>query len=101
MTGTGCGLQGMRGYWKGCGRYIIKNIGDHKEGALPSKSKAQHRLMSLAYCYKKGECKLSNFPIGVRKKIQEIAKSMTLKQLRHFAKTKETGLPYRKKKGRR
>ncbi|MHA1396190.1 MAG: hypothetical protein ACTSSF_00470 [Candidatus Heimdallarchaeaceae archaeon] len=68
---------------------------------MPSRSRAQHRLMSMAYCYKKGQCKLSNFPIGVRKKIQKIAKNMTLSQLRDFAKTKETGLPYRKKKRRK
>ena len=68
---------------------------------MPSKSKAQHRLMSMVYCYKRGQCKLSSFPIGVRKKIQKIAKNMTLSQLRDFAKTKETGLPYRKKKRRK
>jgi len=68
---------------------------------VPSKSRAERRLMGMAYCYKKGQCKLSSFPIGVRKKIQKIAKNMTLSQLRDFAKTKETGLPYRKKKRRK
>ena len=68
---------------------------------MPSTSKAERRLMGMAYCYKKGRCKLSSFPIGVRKKIQKIAKNMTLSQLRDFAKTKETGLPYRKKRRRK
>ena len=65
---------------------------------MPSVSKAQRRLFGMTYCYKKGECKLSDFPESVREKVKKLAKSMTLKQLRDFAKTPEKKLPRRKKR---
>ena len=63
---------------------------------MPALSQTQRRLMGSAYCVKKGECRLSDFPPSLRVKIKKLINSMTLKQLRDFAKTKEKGLPYRK-----
>ena len=57
--------------------------------------------MGMTYCYKKGECKLSDFPASVRDEVKKIAQSMTLKQLRDFAKTKEKKLPVKVKKNAR
>jgi len=65
---------------------------------MPAQSKVQHRLMGSAYCVKKGKCRLSDFPPSMRVKIKQLINSMTLKQLRDFAKTKEKGLPYRKRR---
>jgi len=56
--------------------------------------------MGMAYCYKKGKCRLSDFPIGIRNTIKRIAQQMSLGELRDFAKTKEKGLPYRKRRKR-
>lgn len=56
-----------------------------------AESKAQHRLMSMAYAYKKGELDLSK--VGQPDEIKKIANSMSLKELKKYAKTKETGLP--------
>ena len=55
----------------------------------------------MAYAYKKGTLKLSDIPKNLRPIIKRLASQMTLKQLRDFAKTKEKGLPYRKRKRRR
>ena len=52
----------------------------------------------MAYAYKKGTLKLSDIPKNLRPIIKRLASQMTLKQLRDFAKTKEKGLPYHKKK---
>ena len=68
---------------------------------LPSKSRAQKRLFSMAYAYKKGTLKLSDIPKNLRPIIKRLAKQMTLKQLRDFAKTKEKGLPYHVRRRRR
>ena len=68
---------------------------------MPSVSIAQKRLFSMAYAYKKGTLKLSDIPKNLRSIIKRLASQMTLKQLRDFAKTKEKGLPYRKRKRRR
>ena len=50
-------------------------------------SKAQRGLMGAAYAYKKGETK------NVSPKIKKIANSMSKKDLKDFAGTKEKGLP--------
>jgi alanyl-tRNA synthetase len=57
---------------------------------MPSKSKAQSRLMHAAESMKKGEQK----PKG---KAGEVAKSMSKKELKKFTKTKQKGLPEKKK----
>ena len=56
---------------------------------MPSRSKAQGRLMRLALAYKKGHIKANE----VSDTVKEIAKSMTIKQLEDYARTPETGLP--------
>lgn len=58
---------------------------------MPAVSKKQRRLMGIAEAIKKGKLKKS-----FSKKAAEIAKKMKAKALRHFAKTKEKGLPKRK-----
>ena len=68
---------------------------------MPSVSKAQHRLFAMAYAYKKGTLKLSDIPKNLRPVIKRLASQMTLKQLRDFAKTKEKGLPYHKRRRKR
>ena len=56
---------------------------------MPAKSKAQRRLMAAAEHGAK-------FPMA-----RKIRKSMTKSQMRDFAKTKEKGLPAKKKKKRK
>ena len=56
---------------------------------MPSTSKAQQRLMGMAYAYKKGELSSSE----VSDEVKELADGMTLKQLKDFASTKHEGLP--------
>jgi len=54
--------------------------------------------MGMAYAYKKGKRRLTDFPPSVRDEIKKIASSMTLKQLRDFAKTPEKKLPVKKRR---
>jgi hypothetical protein len=56
---------------------------------MPSKSKAQQRLMGMAYAVKTGEMERSEASDAVLK----LADSMSLKQLEDFAKTDRTNLP--------
>jgi len=56
---------------------------------MPSKSKAQQRLMGMAYAVKSGEMDRSEASDEVLK----LADSMTLKQLHDFAATKHDELP--------
>ena len=56
-------------------------------------SKAQHRLMGMAYAYKKGDLDLAD--VKQSDEIKSIAKSMSLDELKKFAKTKEKDLPQR------
>jgi hypothetical protein len=58
-----------------------------------SVSKTQQRLMGLAYAYKKGEVKAKDLNPIYADEVKKIAKSMTQKQLKDFAKTKHKGLP--------
>lgn len=60
---------------------------------MPAKSKSQQRLMGLAYAYKTGEVKAKDLNPKYADKIKELAKSMTQKQLKDFAKTKHKKLP--------
>lgn len=56
---------------------------------MPSKSKAQQRIMGMALAAKRGKGHFSD-------RIHEIAHSMSEKQLRDFAKTKSKNLPEKK-----
>ena len=56
---------------------------------MPAKSKAQQKLMGLALAVKRGDVSKSS----VSKQIQKLAKSMSEKELRKFAKTKHAELP--------
>lgn len=60
---------------------------------MPSKSKAQQRLMGQAYALKTGEKKKKDLDQEYADEIQKLSKSMTKKQLRDFAKTKHKKLP--------
>lgn len=60
---------------------------------MPSISKTQQRLMGLAYAYKTGEVKTKDLNPKYADEIKKLAKSMTEKQLKDFAKTKHKGLP--------
>ncbi len=56
---------------------------------MPSTSKAQQRLMGMAYSLKKGEMD----PKDASQEVKDLADSMTLQQLKDFASTKHEGLP--------
>ena len=56
---------------------------------MPSKSQAQQKLMGLALAVKRGQIPASK----VNKSIQQLAKSMTEKDIEKFAATKHKGLP--------
>lgn len=60
---------------------------------MPAKSKSQQRLMGLAYAYKSGEIKAKDLNPKYADKVKDLAKSMTQKQLKDFAKTKHKKLP--------
>jgi hypothetical protein len=58
---------------------------------MPARSKAQQKLMGMAYAVKKGDMPRSEASDEVR----NLADSMTLKQLKDYAETKHAGLPDR------
>jgi hypothetical protein len=60
---------------------------------MPARSKIQQRLMGLAYAYKTGEVKAKDLNPEYADEIKKLAKSMTEKQLKDFAKTKHKNLP--------
>jgi len=60
---------------------------------MPARSKTQQRLMGQAYAYKTGELKSKDMDPEYADEIKKLAKSMTEKQLRDFAKTKHKNLP--------
>ena len=60
---------------------------------MPAKSVKQKRLMSIALAIKKGKV-----PKKYSKAATKAAKTMSEKSLRHYAKTKEKGLPKKKRK---
>jgi hypothetical protein len=64
---------------------------------MPSTSKAQQRLMGVAYAVKSGDMQLSDVDTAYRKEVEELVDNMTLKQLKDFASTKHDGLPERVK----
>jgi len=60
---------------------------------MPSVSRTQQRLMGQALAFKRKEIKSDDLDPRYAKRIKDIAKSMTTKQLRDFAKTKHKNLP--------
>jgi len=62
---------------------------------MPSVSKAQQRLMGMAYALKKGDMK----PTDASQEVKDLAASMTLQQLKDFAETKHEDLPDRVEEG--
>ena len=61
---------------------------------MPSKSKAQQRIMGMVHAYKKGELKGSE----VSKDVKDAAKGMKKKDTKKYASTKHKGLPNKVKK---
>lgn len=59
---------------------------------MPAVSPKQQRLMAQAYALKTGKKKKSDINPEYREEISKVAKSMTKKQLRDFAKTKHTDM---------
>lgn len=59
---------------------------------MPAESKAQQKLMGMAYAYKKGDLKKAS------KKVKDIAESMSMKELKKYASTPRKKLPKTKKK---
>ncbi len=57
---------------------------------MPAVSPKQQRLMAQAYALKTGKKKKSDIKPEYREEISKLAKSMTKKQLRDFAKTKHS-----------
>lgn len=66
---------------------------EEKEIKEKSVSKQQQKIMGLALSVKRGDTKKS----GVSKKVQDMAKKMSEKDLEDFAGTKHKGLPKKKK----
>lgn len=60
---------------------------------MPATSKAQQRLMGIAYSVKNGDSKLSDIDSSYRDKVKELVDGMTLKQLKDFASTSHENLP--------
>jgi hypothetical protein len=56
---------------------------------MPATSKAQQKLMGMAYALKKGEID----PSDASQEVKDLADSMTLDQLKDYASTKHEGLP--------
>ena len=63
---------------------------------MPAISKNQQKLMSIAYEYKIGRIKSSDLDPKFANKIKNLAKSMSIEQLRDFAKTRMVKLLKRK-----
>lgn len=59
---------------------------------MPSASKSQQRLFGMVHAYQKGE--LGHVP----DKVREIAEHISSEDARHFAETRHTGLPERKRR---
>ena len=66
---------------------------------MPAKSQKQHGIMGMALAYKRGKLKAADIPERIRKKIKQIAKSMSDEQLSDFTKTRAKSLPKRIGKG--
>ena len=64
---------------------------------MPSTSITQQRLMGQAYALKTGELKSSDLDPKYREQIEDLAASMTEKDLKDFAETSHKGLPQKVK----
>ena len=60
---------------------------------MPAKSKVQRRFLGIALAIKKGKTPKTYSPEAAK-----AANTMSKKALEHFARTKEKGLPKRKKR---
>jgi hypothetical protein len=60
---------------------------------MPAKSKAQQRLMGLAYAVKQGYMSLNEVGEEYRTKVKELVNTMSVEQLKDFASTPHDGLP--------
>lgn len=60
---------------------------------MPAKSKAQQRLMGLAYSVKQGYMSLNEVGEEYRLKVKELVNTMSVEQLKDFASTPHDGLP--------
>lgn len=60
---------------------------------MPAKSKTQQRLMGMVHAYQKGELDTSDMSADLKKKIKEIAGSMSKTDSKKFAETKHKGIP--------
>lgn len=62
---------------------------------MPAKSKKQRKFMGMVHAVQKGDIAAPS------EKVAKAAKSMSKSSARDFTKTKEKGLPTRKKKGKK
>jgi hypothetical protein len=60
---------------------------------MPAVSQAQQRLMGQAYALKKGDLKPEDLNPEYREQIEDLAKGMTLDQLKDYAETSHEKLP--------
>ena len=60
---------------------------------MPAKSKAQQRLMGLAYSVKKGHMSIEQVGVEYKDKVKELVQSMSIEQLKDYATTPHEGLP--------
>lgn len=67
---------------------------------MPAVSQAQQRLMGQAYALKKGEIKPEDLNSEYREQIEDLAKGMTLKQLKDYAETSHEDLPKKVKESK-
>ena len=63
---------------------------------MPAVSKAQRKAAGMALAARRGEIS----PDSLKGAAESMFLSMTIKELEHFAGTKEKGLPRKKKKGK-
>lgn len=63
---------------------------------MPATSQAQQKLMGQAYALKKGDIEASEINPEYVDQIKKLADSMSLDQLKDFAKTKREDLPIKK-----
>jgi hypothetical protein len=60
---------------------------------MPAKSKAQQRLMGLAYSVKQGYMNIAQVGAEYKDKVKELVNSMSIEQLKDYATTPHEGLP--------
>lgn len=62
---------------------------------MPSKSKSQQRLFGMVHAMKTGKLDTSDMPEELADKVRTIAKTVSKKSAKDFAKTKTKGKPER------